>query len=131
MAKDWSSTVSLVNRLLTKFGRSITLLKDDRQPDNPAEEWEGPPEWDDATASTSDKLDDVKAVFVGVSESEFADITDGLIRRGKDGFLIAGDAGDLSGFNRVDDSGSLWSISRLTPLKPGDTVLLWGVEVER
>jgi hypothetical protein len=135
MAYDYTALAATANTLIAQFGRSLTLLKTPRTANDSAEPWKGPAAWDDSTAPAGHKLTGILGVFVGVGESEYQDVSGGLIRRGANGFLVAASglpSGTvLTDFDAIDDSGNLWKINKVTELKPGATALLYGVEVSQ
>lgn len=141
MAFDYTEITGVVNELIPEFGRPISLLKTPRAPANAAEPWKGPASWSDPSPPAGHKLDGVSAIWVSddatnlISQgsiAEFRDVADGLIRRGKSGFLVSGTvADDLTQFDRLDDGGKLWKIDAVNVLKPGPTVLLYGLEVSQ
>lgn len=141
MAFDYSEITAVIDELLPEFGRPVTILKTPRTPANAAEPWKGPAAWNDASPPSGHKVSGISALWVSgdatnlVSQNpvgEFRDSLEGLIRRGSSGFLVSGTvAADLTQFDRIDDGGQLWKIDAVNVLKPGPTVLLYGLEVSQ
>lgn len=141
MAFDYSEITAVIDELLPEFGRPITIMKTPRAPANAAEPWKGPAVWNDASPPSGHKLSGVSALWVSsgatnlvsqVATGKYQDIADGLIRRDSSGFIVSGTvAADLTQFDRIDDGGQLWKIDAVNVLKPGPTVLLYGLEVSQ
>lgn len=128
---DYSSIAATANELINEFGRSITLFRPSTTSANPSEPWKDPESFSFSSA-TSDQKAIVKAVWVGMGETEFREVAGGLIRRGAAGFLISGTVNKpIDKFVAIDDGGELWKVQRVETLKPGGTVLLYGVEVNK
>jgi len=132
MAFDYSALLTTANGLLAEFGRPVTLFRTPRTPADAQQPWNGPADWDDESPPEGHRLDNVSAVFVGAGETEFHDASAVLIRRGRAGFLVAGSVdADLTQFDRIEDDGQLWRIEAVNLLRPGSTVLLYGIEVSQ
>lgn len=131
MAFDYSELTEVVDELIPEFGRSITLMRPSTESADAAEPWKEP-ETFSFSGATSDQKVTTTAVWVGEGETEFREIAGGLIRRGAAGFLIPGTVNKpIEKFVTIDDGGEIWKIEKVNELKPGGTVLLYGVEVSR
>ena len=128
MAKDYTNLQALATRVIAKYGQAVDLLKESRTPANAAAPWEG-------TATAETRVEDVFAVFVplygetAVIEA-LASVTGALVRT-SNSFLIAAVAGqDVTTFQKVVQGTTIWRITRVNTNAPGDTVLLYQVEVD-
>jgi len=128
---DYSEITAVADRLISEFGRSITLFRPSTVSATSSEPWKEPETFSFA-AATSDQKAVVDAVWIGAGETEFREVSGGLIRRGAAGFLISGTVNrPVEKFVAIDDGGELWKIQKVEVLKPGETVLLYGVEVTK
>ena len=127
MAKDYSGAAALAVRAMAKYGSAVSLLKESRTPNDPAEPWEG-------TSISKTRTDNIMAVFVplyGSREvSKAVAAIAGDIRRTMDSFLIAAiDGEDVRTFQGVVKGDRLWRITEVHEIGPGDTILLYQIEV--
>jgi hypothetical protein len=127
MAKDYTSAAALATRLIAKFGTAVSLLKESRTPNDPAAPWAG-------TATAKERIDNVMAVFVPlygdreVSKSIARSFGD--VKRTNDSFLIAAvDGQDIRTFQGIVKGDQLWRITEVHEIAPGDTILLYQIEV--
>lgn len=135
----YSTLVDVADNLLARFGRTVKLLKFERAPGNAGQPWNGPLQFNDASPPAGCLIENVKAAFVGEGAnltsrgaSDFAEpLTGGMLKSRRAGFLVSGSVSpDLRGFDAVDDGGQLYRITKVNTLQPGDTILLYGIEVE-
>ncbi len=126
MAKDYSGAQALAQRLITKFGRTITILKSD----NTTEVSAGKP-WNGYTEADTE-LADVPAVFVAdfgqllvdISDNEFAS----LVARDENALMVAKldvPSDDLTEKNKVIDGSVTYQIERVLQFQPGPVVLFY------
>lgn len=130
MSKDWSSTAALAQRLIGEYGREISLFKKSETPVDSSKPWLGPA--DQVGSDTTEVV--ASAVFVQ-ADNDFAfgaDFFDalGLARRSQTRFIVYSTT-DLTGFDTIQDGTSIWKIDIVRMLKPGDTVLLYDIEVKQ
>lgn len=132
-AFDYSETAAAAQELIEEFGRPVTLVQLEEAPDDDAKPWGGAVNPRDAAT----ELDDIPAVFVpvtGLAEFGFkVTVRDGVPRVDQ-ALLVAGAAvagSDLEDFGEAVDAGVRYAIERAHRLQPGDTVLLWALEVRR
>lgn len=140
MAFDYSEMVDVVDDLLVEFGREVLLKKTARPASDSAEPWNGPSEWDDATA-TSNEMVRTTAVFIGrgmsltqgrVSGQQQERVGPTLTSEGTDIFIVSGSVGvDVKLFTRINDGKQVWGITKVVELKPGNTVIAYIVEVHQ
>jgi hypothetical protein len=127
MAKDYSRAKALADRAMAKFGRPVDLLSDSRVETDASQPWLG-------TSTTETRLTGRMAVFVPVVGAQtvsrvVADLGGSVTRR-VDTFLIgAVDGYDLTQFQKIVDSDKIWKIGVVHIIGPGDTVLLYQIEV--
>lgn len=128
MAKDYTGVQALATRLIAKYGRVVDLLKESRTPSNAAAPWEG-------TATAETRVANVFAVYVPILGEApvigaLASVT-GAIVRTSNSFLIAAVSGqDITSFQKVVQGTTIWRITNVNTFSPGDTVLLYQVEVD-
>lgn len=110
-------------RLINANGRSVTLTKRSQTPLDAAQPWRG-----------NNPTGDVPVTLKGVFSSDTADAeTAEIIRRGNKVFLIAASAtaADLRLYSKMTDSdGTIFEVVKARLVKPGDTALLWKLEVK-
>lgn len=129
---DYTALEATAKRLIERFGRSISFFKESETAADSDAPFDGPAPFDSDTAPAEQKIENVKAVFVGAGDTKFQDELGGLIRHGSAGFLIYGSvSSELENFDVVVDGSDLWKIDNVEPLKPGDTNVIYGVEVSR
>jgi hypothetical protein len=118
--------LALVNRRLTKHGRTVTFIELN---DVGALPWEGPA---DPTAAPKSSLvtvgcfvepDSLQRLGLGVRIED-------LVQRSKRIFLAPGPA-VLKGYNQVLDEGEYYTITGTETLRPGTTTLLHFVGTDR
>lgn len=127
MAKDYSALQTKAQTLVTKFGRTVVLVKESRTATDASAPWLG--------TSTSDTEVSVSAVYVPIAGEQPVTVSAmvesaGLSRRA-DAFLIGDVSGqDIRTFQKVQDGSRVWRITHVNVVQPGDTVLLYQVEVD-
>tara|TARA_R110000868_G_scaffold148839_5_gene371061 strand:- start:4981 stop:5370 length:390 start_codon:yes stop_codon:yes gene_type:complete len=127
MAKDYSGAKALADRAMAKFGRAVDMLSDSRVETDTDQPWLG-------TSTTETRLTGRMAIFVPVAGDQTVSriVSDlgGSTRRRVDTFLIGAVAGyDLSDFQKIVDGDKIWKIGVVHVIAPGDTVLLYQIEV--
>lgn len=126
MAKDYSGALALAQRSMLKFGRPVDVLKESRVKINSDQPWLG-------TATAVTRVEDVYGVFVPVAgDQTVSRVAEemGAMRRRVDTFLIASDGvNDLTQFQKIVDGSKIWRIGVVHVIAPGDTVLLYQIEV--
>ncbi len=122
---DYTRMTATAKRLIEKNGRTVTLrhkVEADADGDRP---------WAETTGKS------VEADAVGVFlDYTLAEIDGELIRRGDQKVLFAATSEELEGthvedFDEVDDGGVIWKIQGVEPLCPGDTCLMYTMQVRR
>lgn len=130
MADFYTEMAAVATAMIAEFGRTITIAKSGQS--TPVVS--GKP-WHSGYADADVTIPNVKAFFTtGDASDEHRNIGATLIREGKEGFLIdASSIGDedLKTYERIIDGSETWTIERVERLKPGDTALLYGVEVRK
>lgn len=128
---DYVSLTATAQRLITKNGRSVTLLKFDSTPEEAAKPWNGPSN----PRGTPDAELPIDAVFVEPSAAVKLGLsleTDDLVKRSEQIMIVSpGVAADLSTYNEVLDDSEYWKITGIQVLKPASSVVLGFVGVAR
>ncbi len=140
MSFNYQEFVDLADELIEEFGRTVQLVRTDRPPADADKPWEGPDVWDDATADNKHKVE-AKAAFIGRGISLTQGRVSGqqqerkgptLTQEGTDIFIVSGSVPvDLSPFNKINDGDTVWYISKVVKLAPGDTVVAYVIEVHQ
>lgn len=119
---DYAALRTLAQRLISESGRTLTLVKRDLTPTNGSKPWRGSSsDIDDATETS------VIGVFVpGEDNIQEAGQSN---RRKLNRFYVAGQATDLTDYHQIKDGTNIWRIVKNTVLQPGDTTLLYEIEV--
>ena len=117
MSKDWTKTVALADRMITNFGRTITLAKLATTPATTGEPWQAattPP----ALGALVDQRE-CKGVATGRLQSLGEDFLKGL-----DNVIAVAGNFDPKGYDVIVDGESRWRVVRIETLKPGDVAIL-------
>ena len=127
MAKDYSRLKSVVSTLIAKYGRTVKLLRNSRVDSNPSSPWSG--------ATIADDEVTVIAVYVPLTGQQAVMETHaqlmGSVSRSNNCFLIANVSGyDIRTFQKVQDDNKIWRITDVNVVQPGDTVLMYEIEVD-
>ena len=140
MTESYTEFVELADELITEFGREVRLLSTTRDSANSATPWNGPLEWDDATAAV-EKMFDITAVFIGsrlaLTQGQIAGrlrstVDPFLTNQTSDIFLVSGSCTqDLSQFTKLIDGEQVWKIDQVTTIKPGSVVVLYAIQVSK
>ena len=127
---DYVKMAATALRLVTKYGRSVTLVKFNVTPDDAAKPWRGtahPRQTPEATLA-------LPAVFVdptSISSLGFAAVVSDLLKNCEQVCLIASTE-DLTGYNEIlDTNGVRWKIDKMDKLAPAETTLLYYMGVSR
>lgn len=127
MAKDYSGNIATAQRLITKFGRAITLVQFNDTETDIAKPWEG----NTAPRTVPDATLAIDAVFVfptGLLNLGLgADQRSLLARSEQICILSPGATADISIYQEIIDTDlSRWTIQTTEQLKPAnDTVLAY------
>lgn len=130
MAKDYTNAKALAQRMITKFGRTVSVQKpDNTTPVDAARPWKG--------STDADTKVSVPAVFVPdfgqlITEQEITEFG-GLISKSTKAFLVSAlDAGvnDLNTFKKLVDGGKVYQITKVKEFKPGPESILFSLEVD-
>jgi len=140
VSTDYQKFVAIADRLVGKFGRKVDLIRTSGAPADADRPWEGPEAWDDATAATKDRVR-VTAAFIGrgipltqgrVSGQQQERSSTTLTQEGTDIFLVGGSVdADLLSFTKLIDKAQVWSIDKVVKIEPGDTVVVYVIEVHQ
>ena len=128
MAKDYSAPQDKAKDLIEKYGRTVDLLKESRTAATPSAPWEG-------TSTSETRVTGVYALYVPLfgeaAVMSAVAALGGTVNKSMNSFLIPVVAGqDIRTFQKIVEDSKVWRIRRVDPIKPGDTVLLYQVEVE-
>lgn len=124
MARDWTSVITLANRLITRNGRPVQFVQNVQtisDTDKP---------WRNAAATGDDIIQTLNAVFVPDGSGLGFDAKDNnLFREAEQIAIVAPELAstyDLAEYHQVvEANGREWRFSGVKKLQPGDTILLW------
>jgi hypothetical protein len=127
VAKDYTANITTAQRLITKFGRSITLVQLNDTVTDSAKPWDGVNPTNPRTTPDSTLILDAVFVFptgllnLGLGAAQ----QDMLARSTQIAIVSAGAAVDLSDYSEIiDTDGTTWTIGTVEMLRPAsDTVL--------
>ena len=138
MPESYTEFVELVDELIGEFGRTARLLSTTRDPNDSTKPWNGPTEWDDATAPV-EKFAEIVAAFIGrrlsltsgqVAGRTFSTLEPYLTNTANDIFLVSGSATqDFSKFDKLLDGEEVWNIINVAVIQPGSVVVAYAIEV--
>jgi hypothetical protein len=132
MAKSYTANIATAQRLVTKFGRSVTLVEYDSTLADVAKPWDGPA--DARTAPDTALVLDAVFVQPGGSSEQLgiASFSEDLLSEMEQILIVSpGAAIDLSTFHAVLDGTTYWKIVRTESLKPGPDLVLGFIGVKR
>lgn len=116
MAIDYQAMAAKAKELIAAHGRKVTLRQLDRNPSNPDKTWRA-----GGAAPVEHNADAV------IIPTEWIPHEERLVLRGEQTALVAPQADspiDVDLFDKVLDDGMVWRIEDRKTLKPGNTVLL-------
>lgn len=129
-AFDYSSKVLLAERLIGKFGRTVTLVRRDRTSGDAAQPWRGP-----ADPGTDESVT-LKAVLLDFDSEN----VDGRLVRHDDmkALVAAKDVTDalpaaalIEEYDRLVDGTFEWAIQGVKSLQPGDTRIAYELHLRK
>ena len=128
MVKDYSALQDKAKDLIEHYGKTVDLLKESRVSADPDAPWEG-------TTTSETRVEDVYAVYVPLfgeaAVMETIASLGGTVNKSMNSFLIGVVNGhDVRTFQKIVEDSKVWRILKVNMIKPGDTVLLYQVEVE-
>lgn len=127
MSKDYTHLKTLAQTLVAKYGRSVDLLRESRVESNTNEPWAGTEISDDEVTVTAVFVPLIGQQVVMETMAEFG----GATARSKNCFLIGNVSSyDIRTFQKVKDNNKIWRITNVNVIQPGDTVLLYEIEVD-
>jgi hypothetical protein len=125
MAYNYSSLSATAKRLIDRFGRSVTLKKQSATPTDAAKPWRG-------SSQASDISTTALAVIVDFALEE---AESDHVQRGDKRAYVAQDSApeiDLSSYDRlVEADGQTWQIVRAETINPGDTKLMYDLQLRQ
>lgn len=124
MARDWTSVITLANRLIERNGRPVQFVRNVQtisDTDKP---------WRNTSSAGSDEIQTLNAVFVPDGSGLGFEAKDmNLFREAEQIAIVAPELGstyDLTQYHQVvEANGRQWRFSGVKMLQPGDTPLLW------
>lgn len=132
MAKDYATNLATAKRLITKFGRQVTLRKLDATSTNPSEPWLGAA--DPAATATTVTVYAAAAPPSSLSALGFRAEQNDLLKSVSE-ILIAEpgevDPEKLETYNTILDNGSEYKILFIEKLRPASLTLLYFIGVAR
>jgi hypothetical protein len=131
MALSYSALAAKADSLITKFGRSMTLTRNDQaDPSDPSKPWRG-----------STGAADVSITVIGVFTDYTKEDVDGtLVRRGDKKVILSASAATTAAgssnskvedYDALVDGGVSWNIVHTTVVEPGDTRIIYELQVRQ
>ena len=130
MVKDYTNIAETAQRLVDKYGRSITLKRHSETPADASKPWEGPDKSSPAAEVTT------KGVFVSPGEGAklgLAVESDDLLQRSEQIAIVApgpSETEDLATFDELEDT-EIWRVVKANKLQPAGTAILYFIGVRR
>jgi hypothetical protein len=124
---DFARMAAVAQRLIEANGRTVTIVKHGKNPQDTDQPWRGSSEYPVATVTGS-------AAFVAASDLGHRVRDDQNVKRADKVALFAAvnDGGHaLEEFDVIEDGESVWHIVGAQVLQPGSTRLLYLFEVQR
>lgn len=128
MAIDYAALASDVQQLIEDNGRSVTLVRQSESAQLSGKPWRGGSASDDTTITAT-------AILIEYEENE---IDDQLVRRGDQRCLLAATSTEVAGqditkFDTLDDSAvtGTWHIINVNAVQPGDTLIVYDIQLRR
>jgi hypothetical protein len=128
MAIDYAALAGDVKQLIEDNGREVDLILHSEAPADSQKPWRGRDDSNDTTITAT-------AILVEYEEDE---IDDQLVRRGDQRCLLAATSANVAGqdiksFDTLDDSGvtGIWHIINVNPVQPGDTLVVYDIQLRR
>lgn len=121
---DYVSLASVAERLIEQNGRDVTLRKENRTPADSNAPWQG-------TSGAVTDIGPLKGVFV---EYDNEGIDGDRVRRGDKRLFVAANDTSLQiveGFDKVVDGTETWAIVAVRIVQPGDTLIIYDIQVRR
>ena len=128
--QDYTEFTTVVDELMSEFGRDITYIRKDRDPSDA----DKPHKSDAGTETTvTAKSVSVGSLFSALDMAHLQILFQQDISTKSDGFITSGPAKigqDLTTFDQLLDGTEVKEIRDVAEAKPGDTVIFYWVEVE-
>lgn len=128
MAIDYAALASDVKQLIEDNGREVDLVLHSEAPADGSKPWRGRDDSNDTTITAT-------AILIEYEEDE---IDDQLVRRGDQRCLLAATSAEVAGqdiksFDTLDDAAvtGLWHIINVKPIQPGDTLIVYDIQLRR
>ena len=124
---DFSKMAAVAQRLIQANGRTVTIVRHGKNPQDSDKPWRGSSEYPAATVTG-------KAAFVAASDLGYkVRDAENVKRADKVALFAAADDGGqaLEDFDVIEDGASVWHIMRVEVLQPATTRLLYMFEVAR
>lgn len=116
---NYSSILSKVGTIIDNNGRGVTLVKKVNTATDSDKPW--------GQTTSSDTSVSATAVFTSYDSQE---VDQDIVRRGDRKLYVKGDIGQsLDDFDQVVDGSDIWNIQSITTVNPGDTVMLYIMQV--
>lgn len=131
MALNYANFQGLAKRLIDENGREIVLVKSLATAANPAKPWLG-----SSAPHTGTGAEEVTATGIFLDYDE-KDIDETMIKRGDQRCLVAetdlSPATDISDFDAVKDVDAdvTWRIVKVSTIQPGDTRILYDLQLRQ
>ena len=124
---DYDRLAATAARLVKNSGRSVTFVKLNETPSDPAQPWKGPASGGETTLALNGVFVPPGSVRALGEGTEFED----LVARSEQIVITAQGENDLREFTEVVDQSIRWGITGLQVLRPGNTTLLAFVGLRR
>lgn len=128
MAIDYAALAGDVKQLIEDNGRSVDLIKASESAELSSKPWRG-------SSTVDDEKITATAILIEYEEDE---IDDQLVRRGDQRCLLAATSTevadkDITAYDSLDDTGVTgeWHIINVKPIQPGDTLIVYDIQLRR
>jgi len=132
MSINYIKLAATAQKLVIQNGRSITLIRNNETPIDPARPWNGsePTPDTELIVPAVQLMPNAVRVF-GLSALGDASILDGLISLSEYVYVVFAGENDLHQYSRVLDEGVYYSIQATQSLRPATTTLVGYIGVRR
>ena len=121
---DYVSLASTALRLITANGRTVTFTVKTTTPADTNKPWRG-------TAASGDTTFDAVSVIVPFEND---DVDGKLVRRGDSRLFVAANSvtgQDMESVDTVTDRDELWKVIKVNDISPGNTLVLYEIQLRR
>lgn len=119
MAFNYSGLVTTAERLVAEYGREVTVVLESQTLADETKPWEG--------VTSSESSVTVPGVFYDYDSEE---VDNDSVRQG-DQKLVVYSATDLRNYSYVTSQGERWDIITVSQVQPGDTVVVYELQIRK